>query len=53
MSDALSGPLRGQKIFCWTGVFVINFEQILHFVLVLLLLTLNMFWPAGNQAAKT
>ena len=30
-----------------SGVFIVNFEHILHLVLVFLLLTLNMYVPVG------
>ena len=30
-----------------SGVFIVNFEHISHLVLVFLLLTLNMYLPAG------
>ena len=30
-----------------SGVFIVNFEHISHLVLVFLLLTLNMYFPAG------
>ena len=30
-----------------SGVFIVNFEYIPHFVLVFLFLTLNMYLPAG------
>ena len=32
-----------------SGVFIVNFEHISHIVLVLLLLTLNMYLPAGKS----
>ena len=32
---------------CRSGIFIVNFEHILHLVLVFLLLTLNMQLPAG------
>ena len=31
-----------------SGVFIVNFEHILHLVLVFLLLTLNMYLPGGT-----
>ena len=34
------------------GVFVVNFEHILHLVVVLLLLTLSMLLPAGECVIK-
>ena len=34
---------------CLSGVFIVNFEHILHFYLVLLLLTLNKKILAGNE----
>ena len=32
-----------------SGVFIVNFKNIAHFVLVFLLLTLNMQLPVGND----
>ena len=36
-----------------SGIFVINFEHISHLVLVYLLLTLNMYLPAGEACSPS
>ena len=36
-----------------SGIFIVNFEHILHLVLVFLLLTFNMKLPAGEHQALT
>ena len=41
-----------QRHWSRSGVFIVNFEHILHLVLVFLLLTLNMWLLAGLQQKK-
>ena len=42
-----------QRHWSRSGVFIVNFEHILHLVIVFLLLTLNMWLLAGLQQKKT
>ena len=41
-----------QRHWSRSGVFIVNFEHILHLVIVFLLLTLNMWLLAGLQQKK-
>ena len=36
-----------------SGIFIVNFEHISHLVLVFLLLSLNMYLPAGNEIKQS
>ena len=46
-SIVIDKPYFAQSTWHHSGVFVFNFEHILHLVLVFLLLTLNMQLPTG------
>ena len=43
---------RKRRQWCRSGVFIVNFEHISHFVLVFLLLTLSRQMPAGEKLLK-
>ena len=39
-------------LYCYSDVFIVNFEHISHLALVFLLLTLNMYLPTGISLTK-
>ena len=40
---------RTTSLWCRSGVFIVNFEHVSHLALVFLLLTLNIYLPAGKK----
>ena len=42
-----------RRHWCRSGIFVVNFEHISHLVLVYLLLTFNMYLPAGEACSPS